>query len=148
MASGNKISTGNAGEYFVAGELERHGFTVAVPMSNVKDFDILAIDRDTYAQFAIQVKTTSLKHKKWALTKKSEELVGDNIIYFFVTLNELEPPEYHIVPSRILAETIKQSYQEWLNTPGKKGQAHNDTNIRNFTDYDDTYLNRWDFLGK
>lgn len=80
MASGNKISTGNAGEYFVAGELE--------------------------------------------------------------------PPEYHIVPSKILAETIKQSYQEWLNTPGKKGQAHNDTNIRNFTDYDDIYLNRWDFLGK
>lgn len=148
MAKGNKISTGNAGEYFVAGELERHGFTVAVPMSNVKDFDILAIDRDTYEQFAIQVKTTSFKHKKWALTKKSEELVGDNIIYFFVTLNELDPPEYHIVPSRILAETIKQSYNEWFNTPGKKGQAHNDTNIRNFMDYENVYLNRWDFLGK
>ena len=148
MASGNKISTGNAGEYFVAGELERHGFTVAVPMSNVKDFDILAIDRDSYAQFAIQVKTTGLKHKKWALTKKSEELVGDNIIYFFVTLNELDPPEYHIIPSNMLAEIVKQSYQEWLNTPGKKIQAHNDTNIRNFTDYDNLYLNRWDFLGK
>lgn len=148
MANGNKISTGNAGEYFVAGELERHGFTVAVPMSNVKDFDILAIDLETYEQFAIQVKTTSLKHKKWALTKKSEELVGDNIIYFFVTLNELDPPEYHIIPSKMLAETIKQSYQERLNTPGKKGQAHNDTNIRNFTDYGNAYLNRWNFLGK
>lgn len=56
MADGNKISTGNAGEYFVAGELERHGFTVAVPISNVKDFDILAINRETYEQFAIQVK--------------------------------------------------------------------------------------------
>lgn len=34
----NNISVGNAGEYFVAGELERHGFTAAVPMSNTKDF--------------------------------------------------------------------------------------------------------------
>ena len=75
-------------------------------------------------------------------------MIGDNIIYFFVTLNELDAPEYHIVPSQILEETIKQSYQEWLHTPGKKGQAHNDTNIRNFTDYDNLYLNRWDYLGK
>ena len=35
----NTISIGNAGEYFVAGELERRGFTCAVPMSNTKDFD-------------------------------------------------------------------------------------------------------------
>ena len=54
----NNVSTGNAGEYFVAGELERRGFTAAVPMSNTKDFDILAINRETFEQFAIQVKTT------------------------------------------------------------------------------------------
>ena len=50
MANNNTVSIGNAGEYFVAGELERHGFTVAIPMSNVKDFDILAINRTTYQQ--------------------------------------------------------------------------------------------------
>ena len=64
MPNSMNVSTGNAGEYFVAGELERHGFTVAVPMSNVKDFDILAINRITYEQFAIQVKTTGYKQKK------------------------------------------------------------------------------------
>ena len=83
----NNISTGNAGEYFVAGELERHGFTVAVPMSNTKDFDILAIDRETYKQFAIQVKTTGYKQKVWTLSAKNEDLVGDSIIYFFVGLS-------------------------------------------------------------
>ena len=77
---GNNISTGNAGEYFVAGELERHGFTVAVPMSNVKDFDILAIDRETYKQFAVQVKTTGYKQKSWTLSQKNENIIGDNII--------------------------------------------------------------------
>lgn len=48
MSNKDNVSTGNAGEYFVAGELERRGFTVAVPMSNVRDFDILAIESFLY----------------------------------------------------------------------------------------------------
>lgn len=142
----NNISTGNAGEYFVAGELERHGFTVAVPMSNTKDFDILAIDRETYKQFAIQVKTTGYKQKVWTLSAKNEDLVGDSIIYFFVSLNELDVPEYHIVPSSIVAKTVRESHQEWLNTPGKKGQKHNDNSMRKFSDLDNKYLNNWECL--
>lgn len=146
MPNNTNVSTGNAGEYFVAGELERHGFTVAVPMSNVKDFDILVINRSTFKQFAIQVKTTGYRQKKWTLSKKNEDLQGDNIIYFFVSLNEMDVPEYHIVPSKIVAETIKRSHQEWLSTPGKHGQPHNDNTIRNFSDINDVYLNRWDYL--
>lgn len=38
MPNENNVNTGNAGEYFVAGELERRGFIVAVPMSNVENF--------------------------------------------------------------------------------------------------------------
>lgn len=144
--SNNTISTGNAGEFFVAGELERHGFTAAVPMSNVKDFDILAINRETYKQFAIQVKTARYKQKKWVLNKKSEDLQGDNIFYIFVSLNELDVPDYHIVPSRIVAETVKKSHQDWLKSPGKKGQQHNDNPVRNFLDTENAYLNRWDLL--
>ena len=68
----NNISIGNSGEYFVAGELERRGFTVALPMSNTKDFDILAINReDADKQYAIQVKTTSYKKKGWTLSVKN-----------------------------------------------------------------------------
>lgn len=116
-------------------------------MSNVRDFDILAINRTTYEQFAIQVKTTSYKRKKWTLSKKNEDIVGDNIVYVFVALNELDVPEYHVAPSKMVAEIVKRDYATWLNTPGKQGQQHNDTSIRNFTDYDDEFLDRWDFLG-
>lgn len=142
----NNISTGNAGEYFVAGELERHGFSVAVPMSNTKDFDILAINRETFKQFAIQVKTTSCKQKSWTLSQKNETLIADNIIYFFVALNELDTPEYHIVTSKIVAETITKSHKKWLETPGLKGHIHKDNTIRKFEDKDDKYLNNWDCL--
>lgn len=146
MSNHANVNIGNSGEYFVAGELERRGFTVAVPMSNVKDFDILAINRTSYEQFAIQVKTTGYKQKKWTLSEKNEKLIGDNIIYIFVSLNELDTPEYHIVPSKIVAETIATDYKKWLDTPRKNGQQHNETNMRNFYDKDDTYLDRWDFL--
>ena len=142
----NKISTGKAGEYFVAGELERRGFTAAVPMSNTKDFDILSINRESYKQLAIQVKTTRYKQKVWSLGVKNENIVGDNIMYIFVSLNELDIPEYHIVPSKVVSETVKKSHQEWLNTPGKRGQKHNDNPMRKFSDIDDKYLNRWDLL--
>ncbi len=142
----NTISTGNSGEYFVAGELERRGFTCAVPMSNTKDFDILAINRESLNQYAIQVKTTSYKSKEWTLGKKNEELIGDNIIYVFVSLNELETPEYHIVPSRIVAERIKKEHSEWLNTLGRNGQKHNDNPMRKFNDKEDKYLNNWKFM--
>lgn len=142
----NNISTGNAGEYFVAGELERHGFSVAVPMSNTKDFDILAINRETFKQFAIQVKTTSCKQKSWTLSQKNETLIADNIIYFFVALNELDTPEYHIVTSKIVAETITKYHKKWLETPGLKGHIHKDNPIRKFEDKDDKYLNNWDCL--
>ena len=146
MSNSNNISIGNAGEYFAAGELERHGFTVALPMSNVKDFDILAINRKTSEQFAIQVKTTTYKQKKWILSKKNETLEKDNIIYIFVSLNEYDTPEYHIVPSTVVAERLKREHQEWLDTPGKQGQKHSDNNMRVFRDLDNEYLDRWDYL--
>ena len=123
MLNNTNVNIGNSGEYFVAGELERRGFNVAVPMSNVKDFDLLAIERDTHKQIAIQVKTTGYKQKKWTLSKKNESLVGDNVFYVFVSLNELDVPEYHIVPSRIVANTIREYHQNWLNTPGEEGAA-------------------------
>lgn len=53
----NNVNIGNSGEYYVAAELERRCFVVAVPMSNVDNFDVLAINKNApYNQYAIQVK--------------------------------------------------------------------------------------------
>ena len=79
MINKNSISVGNAGEYFVAGELERHGFSVAVPMSNTELFDILAFNRNTMKQFAIQVKSTHSCKKEWVLSVKNETINKENI---------------------------------------------------------------------
>lgn len=138
------ISIGNSGEYFVVGELERRGLTAAVPMSNTKDFDILAINRNNNNQYAVQVKTTT--KNGWILSKKNETLIDNNIIYVLVKLKDLNPPEYHIVPSKIVAQRLRESHQAWLNTPGKNGQSHNDSDIRQFRDDNNEFLNKWEYF--
>lgn len=142
----NKVNIGNSGEYFVAGELERRGFSVAVPMSNTKEFDILTINMKNKKQYAVQVKTTTKNKKKWILKKENEHLIGDNIIYVFVYLNNLSAPKYYIVPSKIVAETIIINHQVWLNTLGRNEKPHKDSNMRKFEIYDDKFLNNWDLF--
>lgn len=146
MGNERNVNIGNSGEYFVAAELERRGLICAVPMSNVKRFDLLTINPDTLEQFAIQVKTTEKKSKKWFLSKKNEDFFDDNFYYVFVSLNYLEHPEFHIVPSEIVARRIKEDHEKWLITPGKNGQKHNDNTNRHFRDESNEYLGKWDYL--
>jgi hypothetical protein len=143
----SSISIGNSGEYFVAGELERRGFTVAVPMSNTPAFDILVIRRDNNHQYALQVKTTSTRKLSWSLKDKNELINEQNVFYVFVHLNNLEQPDYYIVPSYIVAETITNDHKKWLETPGRKGQKHNDNKMRKFNlEVDNEYKDNWDLL--
>ncbi len=128
---GNTVSIGNSGEYFAAAELERRGFTAAVPMSNTKDFDILAINRETHRQIALQVKTNRGKNKCWLLTKKSEVLRGNDIYYVLISLNDLGQPEYYIVESNLIADSMQKGYQLWIQDEDKKGTRH-ETTMRKF----------------
>lgn len=146
----DSTSIGNCGEYFVAAELERRGFTAAVPLSNTRDFDILAISRLTNKQYAIQVKTTSYGKLQWILTRKVETIKGDNIFYIFVHLHELGTPEYYIIPSMILADSIRDKFSKWLSNPGKVGAIRKDNNVRTFviTSEFEMYKNAWHLLNK
>ena len=141
----NSINIGNSGEYFVAGELERRGFTVGVPMSNVKDYDLLCVNKDG-KQFALQVKTTADGKNKWMLGKKNEQILSDNVFYVFVHLHQLDNPSYFIVPNKYVAERISKEHQNWLDKPSKSGIPHKDGNLRTIEFFDDEFLNKWDFL--
>lgn len=150
------ISIGNCGEYFVAAELERRGFTAAVPMSNTKDFDILAINRETHRQIALQVKTKRGCERDWILKKRNEEIDDKNVYYVFVVLHGLDNPEYYIVESALIAESVRKGHNLWLGEDGKNGK-HKDTSMRKFTfntskynnilklNYED-YKDKWDKL--
>ena len=147
----NKISSslsGVAGEYYVAAELTRLGFIASITLRNAKGVDILATNLSASKTAAIQVKTNQNSEKCWIMNQKSETIFGENFFYVFVNLgSHLKHPEYHIVPSAIVAKFIRDSHALWLNTPGKKGQARKDTTMRKFFDSDNEYLGRWDLLG-
>ena len=159
MSKVNNISIGNCGEYFVAAELERNGFTAAVPMSNTKSFDVLAINRNNDKQIAIQVKTNHTSKKTWTLSQKNETLLGENIYYVFVCLNGKESPDYYILPSYLVAKSISKSHTDFLSgVTTKNGKLGTDTAIRKFSfevdKYNpyhlksDDYKSNWESLGK
>lgn len=143
----SKVLTGIAGEYFVAAELSRRGFMASVTLRNNESVDIHASKITNNKIFAIQVKTSQSGYHKWPLSPRAETLVMENFFYVFVSFKEPnERPEYFIVPSKVVADYVKQDHDTWLKNPGKKGQAHEDNNIRIFKDDERKYLENWGLL--
>jgi len=140
--------SGVAGEYFVAAELTKRGYIASITLRNTKGVDILCSNSDASKSVAIQVKTNRRSSRDWMLNIKSEDYYADNLYYVFVNLNDNKrSPDYFIVSSIDVAKHAKEGHATWLNTPGRSGQAHNDTTMRKFYDPKEKYLNRWDLLG-
>ncbi len=139
--------TGISGEYFVAAELSRRGFMASITLRNNDSIDIHASKLSNNKIFAIQVKTNQSGKAAWILNGKAELNPKDNFFYIFVSLKgESERPDYFIVPSKKVAETVKSGHAIWLAAPGKKGQAHNDSSMRKFADPMGEYLEIWELL--
>jgi hypothetical protein len=139
--------TGASGEYFVAAELSRRGFISSVTLKNTKGIDVLVSNESASKIIGIQVKTNYGNARDWVLNEKAENFHNKNLFYVFVILNGVgQLPEYYIVPSKTVSTFIKKSHKNWLSTPGKKGQSHNDSPMRKFEDKSQKYLDRWDLL--
>jgi len=54
---------------------------------------------------------------------------------------------FYIVPSKVVATHIRNNHQQWLETPGKKGQAHKENPVRKFREKEKQYLGRWERFG-
>lgn len=143
----NTVLAGVSGEYFVAAELSKQGFIASITLRNTKGVDLLCSNSDATKTVGIQVKTNSGSNRNWILNQKAENYFADNLFYVFVNLNNNEKhPDFFIVPSKVVANYCKRSHKKWLNTPGRKGQKHQDNPIRGFNDVEEFYLGRWDLL--
>ncbi len=140
---------GVAGEYFVAAELSRRGWVASVTMRNTAGIDVLATHPNGSHSVTIQCKTSGGKSKKWLLDKKAETFVAENHYYVFVVLGGCdERPHFHVVPSDVVAEFVRESHARWLATPSRDGVRHKDNNMRNFRDPHDKFLDQWTLLGE
>ena len=141
------ILTGVSGEYFVAAELSRMGYIASITLRNTKGVDILASSADGARSAGIQVKTNRGSRRAWVLNRKAEEYQAPNLFYVFVNLNGGQPPDFYIVPSKMVATQVSTGHAKWLATPGRRGQPHKDNPMRMFGDKENRWLGRWEVLG-
>ncbi|HAD83141.1 MAG: aspartate ammonia-lyase [Candidatus Edwardsbacteria bacterium RIFOXYD12_FULL_50_11] len=143
----NTVLSGVSGEYFVAAELSKRGYIASITLRNTKGVDILCSNAEATKTVGIQVKTSSGAKRSWILNQKAEKYFADNLFYIFVNLyKNKKHPDYFIVPSKVVSKYCKKGHSNWLRTPGKRGQKHNDTPMRKFHDPEEEYLNRWELL--
>ena len=117
-----------AGEYFVAAELYRRGFSVGMTIGNAKAIDLFA-NKDNKT-LSIQVK--AIRNKKsvgWPMMKNR---VIDNILYIFVNLNDQSNPDYYIATSKEARDKVKQYTTRGIIDLSSLKR--------------DAFLNRWDKL--
>ena len=142
------LLAGISGEYFVAAELSRLGYIASITLRNTRGIDILASNQNANRTVAIQVKTNRTNKKVWMMTEKAEDFLGVNHFYVFVNLRDTKQrPDFHIVPCKEVAAFVSKNHKKWLQTPGVKGQKHNDNKMRMFEDKSSRYLEKWDLLG-
>ena len=121
-----------AGEFLVAGELARRGYSVSITMGNAKSVDIYAGTRETI----IEVDAKALRGKSdWPITKES---INKKEFYIFVFLqtkreiNRNNPPEYFVAKGEELLPMI----ETWGTMQGIKYSSLNNEGFKD----------RWDKL--
>ena len=106
MAEIQSSSTGLSGEYFVAAELLRRGYSVGITMGNAKAIDILA-EKDN-KHFIIQVKAIyKKKNVGWPMMI---DKVHTDHFYVFVNLNgdKMAESEYFVCTGKEAKSRVKQ----------------------------------------
>ncbi|MBI4664402.1 MAG: aspartate ammonia-lyase [Verrucomicrobia bacterium] len=141
--------SGTAGEYHAAAELSRRGYLATITNKNAESVDILAARPNSGRALKIQVKTTQSEKAHWVLREKDEEDHGPGFFYIFVRLGALGTrPDFHIVPGRFVAKTIKKGHSDWLKGMKKDGSRRKDTNMRGFWDDVGTFKEKCQLLKK
>ena len=139
MSESNKKAL--AGEFYAMHRLFLEGYEATLTLGNTKGVDILLYNPKNEKQFKVEVKTTSTimneknfggKNINWWMGKKHEEIQDKNLIYCFVFLpqDKREKPRTFFVPSRDVAEYVRESHKKWLNLERKNPVK--DTDIRCF----------------
>lgn len=155
----DKQLIGAAGEHLVLSRLLARGLLASQAPRGTRKADILVNPLDGGRPVLIQVKTTSGSKTRvgWHMSAKHEEIKDSDLFYCFVNLGGLHP-EVSVIPAATVAKVIKTSHQNWLKTPGKKGQEHNDSDMRRMSNsfrlpnkiapdgWMDKYLEAWDSL--
>lgn len=104
MTEISKNNTGLSGEYFVAAELYRRGWSIGMTIGNAKAVDLYA-EKDNKT-VSIQVKSMYKNHGSWPIMTSN---IKENCFYVFVNLNsdKMGQPDYYICTAEEAKSKIK-----------------------------------------
>ena len=156
----DKSHRGAASQFFVAGELCRRGLVAVVTLGNCPNTDVLVSNKEGTRFAHVQVKTYRPgRDKTVTVGTKAEIDYGPGFFWVLAGIPEIGSTahaEYYVLPSSVLSQIVRENHQLWLSTPGKKGQAHNDSKVRAVavppakTLYSvhsiEAYAGRWDLI--
>jgi hypothetical protein len=110
-------NSGLSGEYFVAAELYRRGWSIGVTIGNAKAVDLFAEKDETVVQ--VQVKSIyETKSSGWPIMKHQ---IKQTCLYVFVNLNgdTMAPPDFYICTSQEAYGLIDEYGDRGILTLGK-----------------------------
>jgi hypothetical protein len=134
MAAKDKALLAAAGEHLVLSRLLARGFLAAAAPPHTRKVDILVNYIDGGAPRLVQVKASSRGRTGWPMNEKHELLTDDHDLFFCFVDFEHPDPRVWVVPAPTVADVIKSGHQRWLDTPGRNGQPHNPTKMRQMLD--------------
>jgi hypothetical protein len=146
--------TGAAGEHLVLSRLLSRGMLAAQAPRGTRKADILVNFLDGGRPCLIQAKSRQYgSDGGWHMQEKHESQIEEDLYFCFVDFQPEEPVVF-VIPSEVVAEAVATDYKIWLETPGMKGQARNETKLRRLKPvmlgkpegWLDQYRERWDLI--
>ena len=122
---------GNAGEYLLVGELLKRGIVAAPAPRNTTGFDVLAATGQNSCNIRVKSKTPAATSWVWMCGKDENRTIFKGMLDEgdFTVLVDLkgydDPPEYFILPTRLLNENLKERFRAWVESPGRGGRQRN-----------------------
>jgi hypothetical protein len=168
----NPNSVSLAGEFAVLSQLALRGYDANMMLGRTKGVDILVSHPKTNKMFQLEVKTNfqnsrnkpsiSKVHGKsvsgWIMKKRHEDIVSPSLFYCFVNIGKnTNLFRFYIVPSKLVAQYVKDEHAHWLKEKRNEGKKVMDSDMRIFriglrrekyrvkTPTAEKYENNWDF---
>lgn len=122
MATGpGNQQTGQAGEHFVAAEMNRRGAYAVTFAGNMPKIDILASNHDRTREVSIQVKTrrAGTWHASIDDGRKCKTTSKEKHFWVFVDIENVNaPPTYYVVPLWWIQNNIYETHDTYLKKHG------------------------------
>ncbi len=131
MAEVSKQNIGNAGEYYLASRLSAENFITTMTLGRTERYDILAINpRGKTIKISAKTRIKETAYD-FPLSAKDELMASSDFYYAFIKLNEFnKEPDFWIIPSKVVAQLIKEAQKKWMEKPGRRNQQHKETTLR------------------